>query len=112
MNYVDELKPDDGITVKIIYPTEYVKYCMSTMKKFTSGVAALCKGAAILGQDETEFLVQDITVLQVNVLEEAMKQFGVEMTHEYGYAKDGRRQTYFYADISKLKKYLKENGEI
>ena len=108
MGWVEELKPDDDVTVEIIYPTEYVKYCMSTMRKFTSGVATLCKGAAILGENEAEFLVWDMTILQVNILEEAMRQFGIEMTHEYGCAKDGRRWTRFYADVSGLRKILGE----
>lgn len=69
MSWVEDLKPDDDVTVEIIYPPEYIKYCMSTMKKFTSGVATLCKGAAILGEDETEFLVWDMAILQVNILE-------------------------------------------
>ena len=110
MSWVEELTPDEDVTVEIIYPPEYIKYCMSTIKKFTSGVATLCKGAAILGEDETEFLVWDMTALQVNVLEEAMKEFGIEMTHDYGCAKDGRRWTYFYADVSGLKKFLEEFG--
>lgn len=108
MSWVEDLKPDDDVIIEVIYPPEYIKYCMSTMKKFTSGVATRCKSAAILGEDETEFLVWDMTVLQVNILEEAMKQFGIEMTHDHGCTKDGRRWTYFYVDVSGLRKILEE----
>ena len=110
MSWVEELKPDDDVTVEIIYPPEYVKYCISTMRKFTQGIATLCKGAAILGEDETEFLVWDMTVLQVGAVEEAMKHFGIEMTHDHGRTIDGRSWTYFYADVSGLKKFLEEFG--
>ena len=108
MSWVENIKPDDDIKVEFIYPADYVKYCMSTMKKFSSGVATLCKGAAILGEDETEFLVWDMAVLQVHILEEAMKEFGIEMTHDHGCTKDGRRWTYFYADVRGLKRMMED----
>lgn len=111
MSWVEDLKPDDDVIVEIIYPPEYVKYCMSTMRKFTQGIATLCKGAAILGEDETEFLVWDMTVLQVGAVEEAMKHFGIEMTHDHGRTIDGRSWTYFYADVRGLKEFLEEIGK-
>ena len=111
MSWVEELKPDEDVTVEIIFPAEYIKYNMSTIRKFTQGIATLCKGAAILGEDETEFLVWDMTVLQVSAVEEAMKHFGIEMTHDHGCTKDGRSWTYFYADVRGLKEFLEEIGK-
>jgi hypothetical protein len=111
MSWVEDLKPDDDVTVEIIYPPEYIKYCMSTIKKFTSGVATLCKGAAILGDDDTEFLVYGMTVLQVITIEEIMRHFGIEMEHDMGKLSDGTRWTYFYCDIRGLREML-ENGEL
>ena len=57
MSWVEELKPDDDATVEIIYPREYVEYSMSTIRKYSRGISYLCKGAAILGDDDTEFLI-------------------------------------------------------
>lgn len=111
MSWVEELKPDDDVTVEIIFPAEYIKYNMSTIRKFTQGIATLCKGAAILGEDETEFLVWDMTVLQVGAVEEAMKHFGIKMTHDHGCTTDGRTWTYFYADVRGLKDFLEEIGK-
>jgi hypothetical protein len=108
VSWVEELKPDDDVEVEIIYPREYVEYSKNTIRKYTRGISYLCKGAAILGEDETEFLVWDMTVLQANILEEAMRQYGIEMTHDYGRLKNGRRWTYFYADVSGLRKILEE----
>ena len=108
MSWVEDLKPDDDVTVEIIYPFAYIERCRATMKKYARGIASLLKGAAILGENETEFLVWDMTVLQVTILEEAMRQFGIEMTHDHGLTKDGRSWTYFYADVSELRKILEE----
>ena len=51
-----------------------------------------------------------MTLLQVQALEDAMRMFGVEMTHDFGLCEegDGYSWTYFYADISKLRKVLEE----
>ena len=109
MSWVEELKPDDEVEVEIIYPSEYVEACMSTIRKYARGIACLCKGAATLGEDETEFLVWDMLTVQVITIEETMRQFGIEMTHEGGQI-NGRRWTYFYADLTKLKERM-EDGE-
>jgi hypothetical protein len=65
----------------------------------------------LLGDDETEFLVFDMMVVQVVTVEEAMKQFGIELTHEMGVTDSGKRWTYFYADLKGLRKKM-ESGEI
>lgn len=111
MSWVEKLKPEDDVTVEIIYPAEYVEYCTSTMGRFAKGIACLCKGAVLLGDDETEFLVFDMMVVQVITVEEAMKQFGIELTHEMGVTDSGKRWTYFYADLKGLRKKM-ESGEI
>lgn len=111
MSWVEELKPEDEVEVEIIYPPAYVEACISTIGKYSRGIASLCKGAAILGEDETEFLVFDMLTVQVIVVEEAMKHFGIEMTHESGRLPDGQRWTYFYADLKGLKEKM-ENGEL
>ena len=111
MGWVEELKPEDDVTVEIIYPAEYVEYCVSTIRRFAKGIACLCKGAVLLGDDDTEFLVYGITVLQTFIIEEVFKRFGVELTHEHGTLPDGTRWTYFYADLRGLRKQMNEDGE-
>ena len=111
MIWVEGLKPDDDVTVEIIYPREYVEQCMSTIRKYSRGISYLCKGAAVLGDDDTEFLVYGITVLQTVIIEEVFRKFGVEMTHEHGKLSDGTRWTYFYADLRGLRKRMNEDGE-
>jgi hypothetical protein len=111
VSWVEELKPDDDVTVEIIYPREYVEYSMSTVHKYSRGIAHLCKGAAVLGDDNTEFLVYGITVLQTSVIEKVFRRFGVELTHEHGTLPSGTRWTYFYADLSGLKERLNEDGD-
>lgn len=101
----------DDFNVEIIYPESYVERCRATIKKYTRGIALLLKGKATLGEDETEFLVYDMTLLQVQALEDAMRMFGVEMTHDFGLCEDGHSWTYFYADISRLRKILENLDE-
>lgn len=110
MGWVEELKPDDEVEVELIYPREYVDECMSTIRKYAAGISHLCKGAVLLGEDETEFLVWDMLIMQVITIEEAMKCFGIELTHDCGKI-DGRRWTYFYADLRGLKEKM-ESGEV
>ena len=103
---------NDDFNVEIIYPEAYVERCSATMKRYTRGIALLLKGKATLGEDETEFLVWDMTLLQVQALEDAMRMFGVEMTHDFGLCENGHSWTYFYADIKKLRKILEESDEV
>ena len=110
-SWVENIGPDDEVDVEIIYPKAYVDHSMSTIKKYASGISHLCKGAAVLGEDETEFLVWDITVLQTVILEEALRQFGIELEHKHGKLANGYRWTYFHADVRRLKEML-ENGEL
>ena len=109
-SWVEELKPDDDVTIEIIYPKEYVEYNMATTKKFSAAVAYYCKAAALLEEDETEFLVGGMTVLQVYIIEEAMKRFGIQMEHEITRV-DGVNYVHFYADVRGLQKKLEE-GEL
>lgn len=111
MGWVEELKPDEEVEVEIIYPQAYVDHNMATMKKYAAGISSICKGYAILGEDETEILVFGMTVVQVISIEEVMKQFGIEMTHELGKLPNGDRWTYFYADLRGLKEKM-ESGEL
>lgn len=111
MGWVEELKPEDDVKVEIIYPRRYVEHNLSTIKRYSSGVAHTCKGAVLLGEDETEFLVFGMSVLQVYTVEEAMKHFGIEMTHEIGRLPNGEQWVYFYADLKGLKEKM-ENGEL
>ena len=103
MSWVEELKPDDEVEVEIIYPKAYADKCTETMRRYASGISHLCKGAMILGEEETEFLVYGMSVLQVISIEEIMRQFGVEMEHDMGKLQDGTSWTYFYCDLRGLK---------
>lgn len=109
MSWVEELTPDDEVQIEIVYPVPYLEYNLSTMKKYSTAAAHYCRAAATLGEDETEFLMFGMTVLQVYTLESAMKKFGIEMTHDFGFTKDGKSWTYFYADVRELKKFLEKD---
>ena len=111
MGWVEELKPDDEVEVEIIYPKFYVDHSVSTMRRYAAGISNICKGYALLGEDETEFLVFGMTTVQVISIEEILKGFGIEMMHEHGRLPNGERWTYFYADLKGLKERL-ENGEL
>ena len=50
-------------------------------------------------------MLVDISVLQVYSLEEAMKTFGIEMTHQI-YRIEGKTCAYFYADVRELRRLL------
>lgn len=108
MNWVEELKPDDDVTVEIIFPKPYVEYNIKTMPKYASAIAHLCKAAAILGEDYTEFLIFGMTIMQIDTIERVFKKnFHVEMTHDYGHLPDGKRWAYFYADVRGLQELMK-----
>lgn len=107
MSWVEELGPEDEVEVEIIYPQFYADYNTSTIKKYSAAIANLCKGAALLGEDEAEFDVRGITVLQVITIEQAMRAFYVEMAHEFKRDEEGT-YVHFYADISRLKMLLEE----
>lgn len=109
MSWVEELDPEDEVVVDVIFPKEYIDYNMSTIKRYSSGISHLCKGAVLLGEEDTEFLVYGMTILQIITLEEALLEFGIKLTHEVGMLPDGTRWAYFYADLSELKE-LMENG--
>ena len=111
MGWVEELNPDEEVEVEIIYPKAYVDHNISTMRRYAAGISNICKGYALLGETETEFLVFGMTVVQVITIEEAMLQFGIKLEHENGKLPDGTRFTYFYADLQDLIKKMEE-GEI
>lgn len=111
MSWVEELKPDDEVTVEIRFPKEYVESSINGIHNFSSGISHLCKGAVLLGDDETEFFVEGINVMQVLSIEKVMREFGIEMTHDFGRLADGRTWAYFYADLRGLRE-LFEGGEL
>lgn len=98
--------------VEIIWPQFYAEASMNTMNKFSRAIAHICKSAAILGDDEVEFAVDGINVLQTSIVEEIFQDFGVELAHEHHKDEDGKRWTRFCADVTGLKKLLEDGGEI
>ena len=110
MGWVEELKPEDEVEVEIVYPEAYINHNLSTMRKYSAGISNICKGYAILGEVETEFLVFGMTIVQVISLEEVLKHFGIELAHEHGHLPNGERWTYFYADLHGLIEKM-ESGE-
>ena len=111
MGWVEELKPEDEVEVEFIYPQSYIDYNMSTIRKYSAGIANICKGYAILGETETEFMVFGMTVLQIVSIETIMKQFGIELAHDHGHLPNGERWTYFYADLHGLIEKMR-SGEL
>ena len=65
MSWVEEIGPDDDVEVETILPDFYVNYNRRTMPSYASGISHLCKGAAILGDDDTEFLIYGMTIYQI-----------------------------------------------
>lgn len=98
-----ELSSDDDIKVEIIWPQEYVDYSHRTMRKYSSAIALLCKASAVLGEDDTEFIIHGMTLVQVQAIEEAMKMFGIELSHiDHKVETNGKTSTWFCADVSGL----------
>lgn len=101
---------EEEFKVEIKLPQKYIDSSMASIKKYSSGIAHLCKGALILGEEDYEFMVFGMNTIQVATVEEAMRHFGIEMTHESGVLPDGTKWTWFYADLSGLKELLKDEG--
>lgn len=79
---------------------------MATMKKYSSAAAYYCRAAATLNKDKVRFSLPGITVIQVYSLEEAMKVYGIKMTHKFI-----NGLCWIYADVSGLSKFLEEIEE-
>jgi hypothetical protein len=102
-----EPSSDDDIKVEIIWPQEYVDYSHRTMRKYSSAIALLCKASAVLGEDDTEFIIYGMTLTQVQVIEEVMKMFGIELVHiDHKVKINGKTSTWFFADISGLRELM------
>jgi hypothetical protein len=99
------IEPSDDIKVEIIFPEKYLADNVKTMKKFAAAAAHYCKAAALLGENMTIFTLSGISVLQTYSLEEALKVYGVEMTHDL-YRADDKTCACFYADVRGLKEKL------
>lgn len=98
-----QIAPEDNVEVAIILPDFYVDYNIKTIATFTKGIAYICKAAAILGKKEIEFEIDGMTVMQVYTAEDVMRKFGIEMTHDHRVG-----HTTFYADVTGLRKLMKE----
>lgn len=101
MGWVEEIGPEDDVEVEIILPASYVGYNMRTMATYASAIAYLCKAAAILGKKEIAFEIEDMTIMQVYTVEDVMRKFGIEMTHDHWVG-----HTIFYADVTGLRKLM------
>lgn len=97
-----QIMPEDDIQVEIILPDFYVDYNIKTTGIFSEAISYLCKAAAILGKKEIEFEIEGMTVMQVYAVEDVMRKFGIEMTHDHRVG-----HTIFYADITGLQKLLR-----
>ena len=101
-----EMSSDD-IKVEIILPQFYVDYSHATMKKYSAAIALLCKASAVLGEDDTEFVINGMTLVQVQAIEEAMKTFGIELMHiDHKVDTNCKTSTWFCADVSGLRELM------
>ena len=102
------LQPNsDDIKVEIVLPQAYVDYSHATMRKYSAAIALLCKASAILEEDDTEFIINGMTLVQVQAIEEAMKMFGIELTHmDHKVDTNGKTSTWFCANVSGLRGIL------
>ena len=97
----------DDIEVEIVWPQAYVDYCHATMKKYSAAIALLCKASAILGEDDTEFIIHGMTLVQVQAIEGAMKMFGIELMHiDHKVDTNCKTSTWFVADVSGLRELM------
>ena len=106
MSWVEELTPEDEVEVEVIYPQAFVDHNLASMKKYSAAAAYYCKAAATLGQKKVRFRLPEISVLQVQALEVAMKHYGVEITHR---TRNGER--WFYAEVSGLIELMEKGLE-
>ena len=102
---------EDDIQVDIIFPEIYVAYNTTTMSTYASAISHLCKAAALLRQNETEFTIPGMTILQVISIENVMSKFGVQMAHEHFVEPDGTRYTKFLADVRGLQQIIEETNQ-
>ena len=109
MSWVEQIQPDDDIKVEIRFPLSYVERNTATMKKFSSAAALMCKAAAILKEDDTEFLFTDISVLQAYALKDVLSRYNIELEFDL-FRANGITYAYFYADVRGLQELL-EQGE-
>ena len=91
----------EDVKIEIVFPEKYVAYNLKTMSKFAAAITHLCKAEAILGEDEFDFEIKGMTVMQVYTIEEAMEKFGIALTHSHKLG-----NTVFYADVTELRKIL------
>lgn len=111
MGWVEELKPEDEVEVEIIYPQAYVDHNIATMRQYAAGISNICKGYAILGEIEADFMVYGMTIVQVVSIETVLREFGIELAHDHGCLPNGERWTYFYADLHGLIEKMR-SGEL
>lgn len=97
----------DDIKVEIRLPQAYVDRSHATMRKYAAAIALLCKASAILEEDDTEFIIYGMTLIQVQAIEEAMKMFGIELMHiDHKVDTNGKTSTWFCADVSGLRELM------
>jgi hypothetical protein len=80
------------------------------MKKFSSAAALMCKAAAILGEDDTEFLFSNISVMQAYTLRDVLSRYNIELEFDL-FRANGTTFGYFYADVRGLQELLKQEEE-
>lgn len=97
----------DDIKVEIVWPHAYVNYSHATMKKYSAAIALLCKASAVLEEDDTEFVINGMTLIQVQAIEEAMRMFGIEIMHiDHKVDTNCKTSTWFCADVSGLRELM------
>ena len=97
----------DDIKVEIILPQAYADYSHATMRKYSAAIACLCKASVLLEEDDTEFIIHGMTLIQGQAIEEAMKMFGIELMHiDHKVDTNGKTSTWFCADVSGLREIL------
>ena len=103
----------DEIEVEIRLPQAYVDYSHATMRKYSAAIALLCKASAVLGEDNTEFIIYGMTLVQVQAIEEAMKMFGIDLMHiDHKVDTNCKTSTWFCADVSGVREILEGENEI
>ena len=103
--------PEGEIKVEIIYPDAFAQKCIETMPKFSEAIALYCRAAAVLGEDYTEFFLEDISVIQIYALERLFRKRGIELEHEVMRI-NNRTCANFFADLTEYRREQKEKGKM
>lgn len=82
MGQLEQSNPEEEIKVEILYPKEYTSQSLLTMKQWSAMVMHICQYAKLRNQDQINFVLVGLTVLQVYALKQSMLYYGISLIHQ------------------------------